>query len=715
MVSKNLVRRFDKAYKKLKPLFAEGLLNYEDVVMLARQQADDGQFEHNLPSLSAQKCQENIVNEMEKLALEIQNAVGKFNRRLNELSNDRPKKSRAKRKRKSLESKTNNAKIGHGSKSFGKDRPEGHSDEKSSDDEDDDTFCNQPESTIKVSDSNPTLTTPEVKALFTEFVMFLIKHIPRFFLRDQKDLKEQDLHVEAMHEEEPEEEPMEREINDEDFQIVDEKNLRESGKVKVITNMTQIEDYTVVVRRGEDVQQEVSEEHTMYVFKEGRSDPIFSYIIARGSIPLSLDAVILRGKSAPVEELQVLMIVDDQVQKKVCLQYVLVAHKKYKNIMYSTAGLEGSPNYLRVRTLKNEFDMLLNVGNMKFIYLRYQKDDLDWFNKIRETHIMYQLYPQSDTLNKTCLDFRHEIMGEDDQNSKICFLSKSGGYHLITISTLTYCNDMKSYKIQAHRSLREFISDNIVYGSAIFGFFQGSISLGGIGWSSSKESTVRVCMHFKMGTFTDGLHGTSEPFGEKLAIEADDKTLGDNSTRDQTEVGHSLAMTADPSYDYEDKTIELPVSTRILQGLIQKPDPGESIQEIAGNFVSRVRVQAITDPIISEPNSTTPIATSTIFRIADEPMLIRYNMTARSSVAEKLCLGRFPIMDPFITEEGERIRLVDRCCITSLASVKSPIVNGLAADLVVSINKGLIVKLKVRLQIDEPRSILSNSTSLVRP
>ena len=178
------------------------------------------------------------------------------------------------------------------------------------------------------------------------------------------------------------------------------------------------------------------------------------------------------------------MTVNENLQKKVCLQYVLVNNKKYKTIMYSTADLEGSPNYLRVRSLKNTFDLLLNVGNLKFVYLRHSYHNLEWYNQIRETHLMYQLYPSSDSMNKICVDFQHEVMPTDEKKSLICFLCKSDQFYMINICSLYFCPEANSYKIKPFRELSVFTSP-VVYSSLLFNFNQNFTTIAGIGYSSS--------------------------------------------------------------------------------------------------------------------------------------------------------------------------------------------------------------------------------------
>ena len=450
----------------------------------------------------------------------------------------------------------------------------------------------------------------------------------------------------------------------------------------------------LVRRNGNDGQEVPNDDHTMYIFKSGTGEPVFSYVIAKGSVPLSLDGVVLynNSKSPPVEELQVLMIVDDQVQKRVCLQYVLVAHKKYKNIMYSAAGLVGSQNYLRVRTLKNEFDMLLNVGNMKFVYLRSPISDVNWFEKIRETHIMHQLYPVSDSIGKTCVDFHHEISPIDSKNSSICFLCKSDNFYMVRICSLFYSEEAKNYKFQYLKTIPDVVSD-IAFSSILYNATQRLISMVGVGYSLGQSA--RVFMQFS----TEKIDLPTAPeLPPKRAITEE----GEQTDSDPSRELHPPRITS--VWESDDETpavypihkIDLPIASEYLQDRVSNLKPGETSHEVAAEISAKIPLKAATDLVIDGKPSRL-LGTSTYYTAGDERMLMRYSVTDKTCECEKLVLGNLPIMDPFIVEDGQRVQLVDRCTITSVASLKSPLLSSAAADLVFSINKGLIVKLKVRL------------------
>lgn len=467
-----------------------------------------------------------------------------------------------------------------------------------------------------------------------------------------------------------------------DWVMTDEKNLRESGKVKIIEMMAQIKNFVVLIRKTEQKAVEIkgetsNDEYTMYVFEEGKTEPIFSYVITKGCVPLTLDGVVFTNeKQGNKEELQVLMTVRDNNQGgKICLQYVLVAHKKFKNMMYSTACLPGSSNFVRVRSLRNgDFDLMLNVGQTKFVYLRYPRTDTEWYNSIRDNHVMHNLYPPSEAMNRECVDFRHEVYSQDEQNSTVAFLVRADTFYTLIFTYLNFDELSKKWKFNPLKTIEDFTSQSTIYSSLIWDSRQNIATLIGIKFTK-KSDMIKTKLNICSKIFESVSVSTCADQTNDINIDETNLTKFDaNSTRYET-----IDTFAPLDYTQEDLNTE-----------IKNKNPTD-IEVFIQNFIENIPIRAVTEPVFfGPPGCQTPRAVASLLVAGQEHVLYRLLQTDRNPpVLNSLVLG-----DCAFTEEAEGRR-------TAVSSVVAlgdrQLEDQGLATYALSASKGLLARVAIRL------------------
>ena len=353
------------------------------------------------------------------------------------------------------------------------------------------------------------------------------------------------------------------------------------------------------------------------------------------------------------------MIYEDTSNKKICLQNIIVNQKKFKNIMYSSESLVGNPNYLRTRTLTNEIDILLNIGSCKFVYLRFQRTNLEWHNEIREKHLMYSVYSQSDSLNKVCVDFQFEVCPKDERSSKICFLFRSSSFYMINICSLYFCPEANSYKIKPFREISAFTSP-LIYSSLLLNFQQMFVMLAGLGYSGFSnlgEDKVLIKFFTKLNI-------------AKVDILAEDEKVLDTQ-------------------------VALPYTKEVV--FLKKGENSENLdhEEITKRLESIQIKNIITHVNQGDPTTSAPSFTSSLYVVGEESMLLQplQLMPATQRVGEISLEGLQLVDSRLIPSEWNKLR---RTYITSLSVKKdSELPSGLAS-VSLAVSNGIIATLRMK-------------------
>lgn len=482
---------------------------------------------------------------------------------------------------------------------------------------------------------------------------------------------------------EPEENQIET-ISDEDWSFQDEKNLRESGKIKIIVYMCQISNYLVIIRKSEEngdssKQEAKYEEYTMYVFEDKKLEPIFSYVIAKGCIPLTLDGVIfINENQGNREELQVLMtVIDNNQNGKKCLQYVLVVLKKFKNMMYSSASPPGSPNLLRVRNLRNgDFDLLFNVGQTKFVYLRYPKTQVEWYNTIRDHHIMHSLYPPGDVLTRECVDFRHEVYSEDENNSSVVFLVRADSFYTLIFLNLEIDKPTGKWKFSSPlRTIEDVISYNTIYSSLIWDSQQKIVTMVGINFKKQSDA-VKTRLHFSSMVLATkaGCDGTNN-----------DTTLDPSCTL--------LHDSAGTNYETVDMYAPLKYTEEALAEELKNENPVDADVFIE-NWLERLQIRSLTELMASPDDQT--LSTASLLAVGAEHVLFRWLLGHR----RRPVLQLLDLQNSAFVDEAEGRRTV----ITGVAPLGDrPLKEGRVSQFILSASKGMISQMSIMQPLIEHR------------
>lgn len=506
-------------------------------------------------------------------------------------------------------------------------------------------------------------------------------------------------------------------IKEEDYEIVDVKNFTESGVTRKIALMAVVEEYTVLIRQSM-VQKgdQYYRENTMYAFTKGETLPMFSYIMPTELTPLSLDLVILESttvtKGNPTKELQALLMVNDETQKKILLQYVLINHKRFKNIVYTSAILPGSPNFLRVRNLPRtkSFDVMMNTGQSKFMYFRYQNTVTTWYNSIRDDHIVFTPNASSQTMISECVDFQHEIYPVDENSSSMSFLIRTDKFYSIIFANVEFDQKTKQSKIYKTRSIDDISCMTTVYSSMIYNARQNVLILAGVGSVSYKNKNS---FYFKY-----------TPIAIDEELEKEDNRNNDSTIESSTLIEPKLKK-LESKLDSLENAVKLNFYDELAQYRILTENP-QDVQELIDRMKERLPIQAMSEAVEMEQghDSKKIIGSNSLITLGFEDYL--YRLTQQY---DKYALHRLNVLKNYDSAgneetnkdietnssflnhigliESQKDKFEDKCFIVSFGPKSmTPLLSEKARSLTLSMSKGFIMQIKLKIMgpLEETRN-----------
>lgn len=480
-------------------------------------------------------------------------------------------------------------------------------------------------------------------------------------------------------------------ISPEDYNFPDEKNLTEAGKVKLVEMVTQIDSYLILMRRFESKKDDkLVNEYTLFVFQDGSDSvlPIFSYVLQTSYVPLYLDGILLYNEKAGKDELQVFIVLKDYSQGgKIVMQYVLVSQKKFKNLIYSTVELKGSPNYLRVRNLKNgDTDLMFNVGSTKFVYTRFKRSEVEWFNQLKEKHTTFNVYSQGESMNRECIDFRHELNPKDDTSSSIAFLCKQDTFYSLTLCALDFDSASGFWRFTKLKSIEDFACPSINFTSMILHHAAMKYTLLGISKVNEFEQrqvslSIRSFDCESTADKIEKTHCNSQSLSSQLTLAQSEPTQFNSSG--------PKAMNA-PMLN-----LPLPYCHQFLEEQIKEKNP-EDLEAFVQKTLETIPIKLITQPMKKDyVQDSDDVGTSSLVIVGKEHMIYRLNQIKNQETVEKLDIGT----ENFMESPDASLNAIsdNRCYVSGLAPTNlNPLISGRLAEYTMAVSKGVILKMNLR-------------------
>ena len=291
-----------------------------------------------------------------------------------------------------------------------------------------------------------------------------------------------------------------------EYRFLEQMALQDSSKPSIIM-LELVGDFIALVKMTLAAPG-VTTQYCVSVFEACRSStPVFSYQLASHLVPLSLHGVLFDASSKSTlslastaafsnlspkttdKELQLLLTVHDNTQKKINLQQVLVKEKKFKNLLISKAPCLANQVYTRVRNSESFYEIWFHLGCLNFFYSRIEtsllpiKNESDfsisylsrgseWAEQFKNNHTLYQLGSESDGLTQDLTDFQLDLkcpqQAKFTDNSRICFLSRSSNYYTITLSEAYLDQDLSgAFKIKPLKMI-PFMESAVAYCQLVF-------------------------------------------------------------------------------------------------------------------------------------------------------------------------------------------------------------------------------------------------------
>ena len=444
-------------------------------------------------------------------------------------------------------------------------------------------------------------------------------------------------------------------------------NLKDSHQHSKISFVFQLPRYLAIVREAAPKANDRPPEHVLYLFEEGNiASPCFSYVLQPGNIPIAISGITMTNSfrsPCPV----IFLVIKDRLNK-ISLQYVLVNHKKFKNIMFSVASLEGSPNYLRTRRVGSDFDLMFNVGNCKFVYVRNKDSEVNWYNNIKESHTMYNLFRPGEAVNRECVDFTHEIKQTNSESSTVCFLVRSDTFYSVIQSKLDFDSIGGKWRFRDMISVIEDFSSSTIYKSMIFNSIDKMLFLLGVGHREDYHAEFSVM---------------SVVYGE---IEQEGKNTSIENTRDSSHSQLHNQSQNPKSYPFITQITALLNLYRDKVKMIRKRSIADQEEAIRNTF-ENVRMLVVTEQIVDSLEKSEQ-GSSSLVVVGEENCLYRLTQMRQKCFIDRLDLSQYPAL------HAEKDDPKDRCYISSLTKLSiKPLVQGKTADYVFTVSKGIVVKM----------------------
>ena len=163
---------------------------------------------------------------------------------------------------------------------------------------------------------------------------------------------------------------------------------------------------------------------------------------------------------------------------------------------YRDLTLDGSINYLRVRSLPNNgkgtIEFLFLIEQVKLIYTKFSESSTDWMSNLKSISLTYSAYAKSEAAGKSIVDFRFDENYSNAENNLFAILEKNQNDYSVFICKINFNTDptKKDESINKIFRLDSAPSPSEVYSVYPDNFSDGDFSAYYKIYYSSKEGKV---------------------------------------------------------------------------------------------------------------------------------------------------------------------------------------------------------------------------------